>query len=512
MPQVNNKRIAKNTIILYFRTIITVFISLFTSRLILLLLGVDDYGINSAVAGVIAMFGVVSGSLSSSISRFITFELGHGDFIKLNKIFSTAINIQLIIGLLILILGETIGVWFLNTQMNIPDGRMVAANWVLQCALFSFFIGLTQIPYTACIIGHEKMTAFAWFSVVESVLRLVIVYMLYFSPIDKLIFYSILGLIVTTLIRVAQMIYCNMHFSECHYKFTFERALVKEMTGFAGWSFLTNTSWIFNTQGVSILINIFFGVAINAARGLAASIEGVVIKFCNDFMTAINPQITKSYAAGEINEMNNLICRGAKYSYYLLLVTSLPLVFEAHTVLKLWLGQVPDYTVTFFRLTFVFSLIQNLGSTGYTGCMATGNIKWYTIIITSVGFLVFPLTWFLFELGYPVETTYYVSIIIYSILVVIRLFIMRYLWGFPIFMFFSRVIYPIFVVTTLSLILPGVLYCYMEHGIIKTILVILTSITSGLIVIYSFGLNSNERKIFSDRAKIITNKYIKTKR
>lgn len=506
---VNNKRIAKNTLMLYGRTLFSMLISLITSRVTLEALGVNNYGINSAVAGVIAMFSVVSGSLSGSISRFITFELGRKDFDKLRRIFSTSINIQLVIGVFILLLGETLGVWFLNTQMNIPDGRMVAANWVLQCAMISFFIGLTQTPYTACIIGHEKMSVFAWFSIVESIFRLGIVYLLYISPYDKLITLSVLGLCVSICMRFAQRIYCSRTFSECSYSFIIDKGLLKEMTGFAGWTFLTNTAWIFNTQGINILINIFFGVAFNAARGLATSIEGMIVKFCNDFTTALRPQITKSYAAGEIDDMNKLICRGARFSYYLLFIMSLPLMFEAHAVIYLWLGQVPDYTVTFFRLTVILALMQNLGGTGYTGCMATGRIKWYTIIITTVGCFVFPLTWIAFKLGAPVESTYYISIIIYALLNVIRLYIMRHLWGFPISMFFTKVILPVVKVTVLSLILPTILYLRLDYGIIKALIVMSTSILSGILITFIFGLSVSERSMILNKSKEILNKFIK---
>lgn len=506
---VNNKRIAKNTLMLYGRTLFSMLISLITSRVTLEALGVNNYGINSAVAGVIAMFSVVSGSLSGSISRFITFELGRKDFDKLRRIFSTSINIQLVIGVFILLLGETLGVWFLNTQMNIPDGRMVAANWVLQCAMISFFIGLTQTPYTACIIGHEKMSVFAWFSIVESTFRLGIVYLLFISPYDKLITLSVLGLCVSICMRFAQRIYCSRTFSECSYSFIIDKGLLREMTGFAGWTFLTHTSWIFNTQGINLLINIFFGVAFNAARGLATSIEGMIVKFCNDFTTALRPQITKSYAAGELDDMNRLICRGARFSYYLLFIMSLPLMFEAHAVIYLWLGQVPDYTVMFFRLTVVFTLIQHLGGTGYTGCMATGRIKWYTIIITSVGCLVFPLTWIAYKFNAPVETAYYISIVIYAILNVIRLYIMRHLWGFPISMFFTKVILPVVKVTVLSLILPTILYLRLDHGIIKALIVMSTSILSGILITFIFGLSVSERSMILNKSKDILNKYTK---
>lgn len=503
MPQVNNKRIAKNTLMLYGRTLFSMLISLITSRVTLHALGVDDYGINSAVAGVIAMFRVVSGSMSGAISRFITFELGHGDHDKLRRIFSTSINIQLCIGILILILGETLGVWFLNTRMNIPDGRMFAANWVLQCALLSFFIGLTQTPYTACIIGHEKMSVFAWFSIIESVFRLIIVYLLYVSPLDKLISYAVLGLSVSVIIRMAQRVYCSRTFSECRYAFLIDKSLIKELTGFAGWTFLTNCAWIFNTQGVNLLINIFFGVAFNTARGLANSIEGMLVKFSNDFTTALKPQITKSYAAGEIDEMNKLVCRGARFSYFLLFILSLPLMFEAQAVIYLWLGQVPDYTVILFRLTVIFSLVQHLGSTGYTACLATGRIKWYTIIISSVGFLVFPLTWVAFKLNAPIESTYCISIIIYAILNMIRLFIMHHLWGFPVSMFITKVIQPIVIVSVLSVIVPLVLYLNLDAGINKTIIVMISSVLSGLFVTFIFGLEAAERSLVRTKSKAI---------
>lgn len=503
MPQIDNNKIAKNTLMLYGRTAFVLFISLLTSRVTLRALGVDNYGINSAVAGVIGMFSIVSGSLSRSISRFITFELGKGNYEKLQRIFSTSLNIQLAIGVLLLLIGETIGVWFLNTQMTIPEGRMTAANWVLQCAMFSFFIGLTQTPYTACIVGHEKMSAFAWFSIVESVFRLIIVYLLYVLPYDKLITLSILGFIVSQCIRSAQRIYCVKSFAECRYSFIFDKTLVKEMTGFAGWSFLTNSVWIFSNQGINILINIFFGVTFNAARGLAVSLEGHIKRFCSDFMTAMNPQITKSYAAGEIDEMNKLICRGTRFAYILMFVLSLPLMFEAYTVLYLWLGMVPDYTVLFFRLATIGSLITLLGQTGVTSVMATGRIKWYTIIISSVTVLVFPLTWLFYKMGAPVEVSYYFFIAIYAIDDVIRLFIMRHLWGFPILMYIKDAILPVIYMTLLSLILPFAFSHYLKNGITSSIVIIFVCFLSSVLAAYMVGLKSAERKMVQKKIQLL---------
>lgn len=508
MSQVDNKRIARNTLVLYTRSIVILIISLFTSRITLQALGVNNYGIHSAVGGVIAMFSVVSSSLSKSISRYITYELGRGDVEKLKRIFSTSLNIQLGIGLFLLLFGETVGVWFLNTHMNIPEGRMTAANWVLQCAMISFFVGLTQTPYTACIIGHEKMSIFASFSIASTFLKLIIVYLLYISPFDKLITYSILGLIVSILMRMIQRIYCSRKFEECHYKFVFDKPLLKEMTGFAGWSFLTNTAWIFNTQGINILINIFFGVSYNAARSIAGTMEGAVKKFSADFSVALNPQITKSYAAGEIDEMNKLICRGARFTYYLMFVLSLPLIFEAYYALYLWLGKVPDHTILFYRLALFATLANMIGGTGYTACMATGNIKWYTIIITSVGFLVFPLTWIAYKIGFSAEWSYIFFIIIYIIVDIVRLFIMRHLWGFPVMMFVKDAIIPILLVSIISIIVPSLIYFTMEQSLLRAAIVTVVSLLSGFGAVYTVGLNNGERMMLRNKICEIVNKKI----
>ena len=304
----NNKRIAKNTLLLYVRTLFIMLVTLYTSRVVLNTLGVSDYGIYNVVGGVVAMFSVISVSLSSSISRFITYELGHGDFDKLKRIFSTSINIQVGISLVILVLAEVFGVWFLNTKMNIPAERMTAANWVLQCSLLSFIIGLISVPYNACIIAHERMSAFAYISILEVVLKLAVVYMLLVSPYDKLATYAVLLVVVALIVRLTYGQYCKRHFEESRYRFVHDKSLIKEMTGFAGWSFFGNGAYMLNTQGVDMLINIFFGVTFNAARGVATQVQNAVMQFVNNFTVAVNPQITKSYASGEREYMYKLVC------------------------------------------------------------------------------------------------------------------------------------------------------------------------------------------------------------
>lgn len=501
MAQIDNRRLAKNTLILYGRTIFSLFISLLASRVTLHVLGISNYGINSAVAGAMAMLSVVAGSLSGSISRFISFELGRGDIGRLKKIFSTAINIQLLFGAVVILVGETLGVWFLNTQMNIPDGRMVAANWVFQCALVSFFIGLTQSPYTALIIGHERMSAYAWFSVLSSILRLAIVYMLYLSPYDKLVSLSVLGLMVSVGIRMAQRLYCRRKFEECRYELVFDRTLMVEMSGFAGWTFLTHTAWIFSKQGISVLINIFFGVTYNAACGLALSLEGAVRKFYNDFMTAIKPQITKSYAAGEIAEMNRLICQGTRIIYYLMFIIILPLMVETYSFLYLWLGEVPEYTVLFFRLSMVGMMVTLLGQTGVISVMASGQVKLYTIVISSIAFLVLPITYVAYRTGAAVEIAYLIFILIFAIEDVVRLFIMRHIWGFPVMMYLKDALLPIIIVTIVSLALPVALYPISRGGLASSMFYAFLCFLSASLTVSFVGLKTSERAIVMNNVK-----------
>lgn len=490
----SNKRIAKNTLLLYFRTLFIMAITLYTSRVILNALGVEDYGIYNVVGGVVAMFSLLSGSLSNAISRFITFELGRGDIKRLSVIFSTSVNIQLGLSLLIMILGAVVGGWFLNTQMNIPEGRMTAANWVLYCSLLMFCVNLVSIPYNACIIAHERMAAFAYVSILEASLKLLICYLIVVSPFDKLISYAILLVVVALIIRLVYGIYCGRRFEECHYRPTYDRSLLKQMGSFAGWQFLTNCCWMFNTQGVNILINMFFGVTLNAARGIATQVDGAIQQFVNNFMTAVNPQITKDYAAGRMQEMFTLVCRGAKFSYFLLMIFAIPVMLETEYILTLWLKTVPDYTVVFLQLTIVGSMVNMLGGTGLTACMATGNIKRYSILISSVGVLVFPLTWIAFKCDLPAESTYVIFILVYVGVTIVRLFIMKGLLHFPPMLFVRKVVLPMFVVTPVSVILPLVVVNSLSESFWRLCLTVIVSLVSSSTVIYLIGLTNNERR------------------
>ena len=509
--QANNKRLARNTIVLYFRTIIVMLVSLYTSRVILAELGVEDFGIYNVVGGVIAMFSVVSGSISNAISRFITYELGKGNSERLKEVFCTSVNIQVGIGLLVVMLGETIGLWFLNVHMNIPEGRTLAANWVLQCSLLAFVINLLSIPYNACIIAHERMTAFAYIGILDVVMKLLVVLILPFVLVDKLIVYSLLIVLVAIIVRIIYAVYCTRNFTECRYCFIYNKALLRQMAGFSGWQFLTNTCWIVNTQGVNVLSNIYFGVTVNAARGIAHQVEGAVLQFVGNFMTALNPQLVKSYAQGDQERFFKLICRGAKFSYYLLLLMALPVLFETEFLLGLWLKEVPEYSVLFVRLSIIAALSNMLGNTSVAACMATGDLKRYTIIISAVGYTVFPLTWIVFKCGYGPEYAYIVFIFIYFIIIFVRLYVMKGLINFPPMLYIQKVLVPIIPVTAMAVLIPSILNIYYEYNsFLQFVIISIGCVCSSIFSIYLIGLSVKERRFIATKSlNLIKSKFRK---
>lgn len=507
----NNKRIAKNTLLLYVRMLFTMAVSLFTSRVILNTLGVEDYGINNVVGGIVTMFSVLSGSLSSSISRFITFELGKGNIERLKTIFSTGVNIQLGMSVSIIIIAEAVGIWFLNTKMNIPTDRMVAANWVFQCAILTFVLNLLSVPYNAAIIAHEKMSAFAYISVVEVSLKLIIVYMLMISPFDRLETYAVLLLLVGAVIRFIYGYYCKRHFEECTYHFVFDKPVLKEMTGFAGWNFLGNGAYMLNTQGVNILMNLYFGVAVNAARGIATQVDAALKQFVNNFTTAVNPQITKSYAQGDLDYMHKLVCRSAKFSAFLMMFFAVPIILETNTILTIWLKTVPDYAVIFLQWIIISSFMDTvLANSLVTSMFATGKIKRYQIIVTTVGCLVFPLSWIAFKLGFEPQVGYILYFIIYTILLFVRLYLLKDMVKLPVMMYIREVLYKLAPIIVVGFAIPGILILTMDAGWLRLILVCLLSVLVTAASEYFIGLSNKEKNFVAEKIKLVIGK-IKSK-
>lgn len=499
----SNRLLIRNTAFLYGRTFLIMLITLYSSRVILNALGVEDYGTYNAVAGLVSMFGILTASLSTAISRYLTYELGRNDanIDKLKKIFSISLEIQSLFSLVILILGETIGLWFVNTKLNIPAERLYAANWVWQGALLSFVFSLIKVPHHAVMIAHEHMNSYAIFSVLYSVLKLLICFLIIWGPFDRLAFYAVLHTFVDFLLLMMYVIYCKRHFTECHYHHSKDRDLTHNMFGFAGFSFMNNSANILNLQGVNILINIFFGVALNAARSIATQVEGAIMQLVENVTFSINPQITKSYAAEDKSRMFSLVCKGTKYSYYLMLLFAVPVFLEAEFILAIWLKTVPVFTVIFLRLTLIGALCKMLGNTGYTACMATGNIKKYSIWITAVGILVFPITWIAYKMGAPVEYAYYAFIVIYILVEVVRLILMKEMLDFPPMMFVKEVVVKIFTVTPVVVLLPSILFYYMSPGWLRLIVIVVVATISSGLGIYYLGLSKYEREYFTGIVK-----------
>ena len=505
----NNKRIAKNTLLLYMRMIFLMLISLYTSRVVLNALGVENYGIYNVVGGVVAMFSFVSGSLSGAISRFTTFELGRGNIEKLKTVFSTSVTIQLCISVVFILLAETVGLWFLNTKMNIPEERLFAANIVLHLSVFSFIVGLISVPYNASIIAHEKMSAFAYISIVEAVFKLGVAILITMSPIDVLIFYAILLAFVSLIIRLIYGIYCKRHFEECTYHFTLDKPLLKEMTGYAGWTFFGSTAYLFNTQGVNMLINLFFDVTVNAARGVAVRVNAIVVQFINNFMMAINPQITKSYARGDLDYMHILMCRSAKFSSFLMFLLAVPIVIEAPLILKLWLINPPEYAAIFVQLTFLGTFIDNvLGGNLVVAMQATGHVRRYQTIVASIGTAVFFGTWLVFWLGFPPQSTYIVFTVVYTVLLFVRLWLLRDMVKLSRMMYVREVLFRVIPVLILSFILPLIVKSFMSPGFLRLVCVCLVSLPVTAALSYYLGMTANEKVFIQEKViSKITSKF-----
>ena len=504
----NNKRIAKNTLALYIRTIITMGVGLFTSRVVLNILGVDDYGIYNVVGGVVAMFSIVTASLSQAISRYLTYELGKDNKERLHTIFCTSVNIQLLMSLIVVVLMEVVGIWFLNNKMNIVSERMYAANWVFQFSILSFVVSLVSVPYNAVIIAHERMKAFAYVSILEAVLKLVLVTGLYFSNIDKLITYAFLMFMVSVIIRIVYGCYCKRHFAECQYSLIFDKSLFADMTKFAGWNSVAATSYIFNTQGVNIISNLFFGVAVNAARGVALQVDSIIRGFVNNFTTAVKPQIIKSYSSGDYDYMSKLICSATKYSYYLMLFFALPFMFEAEMILKIWLNNYPAYAPSFVRLTMVITLIMILGDLLYTNVLAIGKLKNYVLLETCVSIFIFPLSYLLFFIGLPPEIPYILFALVYAILIGVRLIYLRREMFFPSMMYIKQTLLPTMSTTLLALVVPIVVkYVFLNEDTIGTfLLTIMLCILSTVLSIYFIGIDNTERLFVRDKLRRILKK------
>lgn len=502
----NNKRIAKNTLLLYVRMLFMLVVSLYTSRVVLNTLGVTDYGVYNVVGGVVAMFGFINSSMSSATQRYITFALGRGDIPHLQTVFSTALQIHLLIAVLVALLGETVGLWFLYEKMQIPAGRMDAAFWVLQCSIVSAMVMVASVPYNADIIAHEKMSAFAYISVLEVVLKLAVVYVLLAFPCDKLVLYAFLILAVQLLVRFCYTHYCHRHFVETRYRRVWDKALFKEMTGFAGWSMFGNLSAVLFGQGLNMLLNVFFGPVVNAARAVSVQVQHAIQQFVGNFQMALNPQITKTYARGEMDEMHKLMFRSARFSFYLLFFLSLPVLLETDFILTLWLKTVPEDTVVFLRIMICISLMYTLSNPLMVANQATGKVKKYQSVCGSILLMILPVSYVCLRLGFPAYSVFIVHFVMEGITQAVRMVLLRPLTGIRLRDYFSHIYARVLSVGALSVAVPLLVYVNMADTVWRFLAVSVVSVLSVGTVSYTVGLSGGERVFVKAKAKSAYNK------
>lgn len=489
----NNKRIAVNTVLLYIRMVIIMFIGLYTSRIVLDALGVEDYGIYNLVGGFVTMFSVVRAGLVSSTHRFLAFDLGKRDVVNLNKTFSTLIIIYIVLCFIIFLLSETIGTWFIETKMSIPHNRLQAAHWVFQTSLVSLVITLLCSPYNSLIIAYEKMGVFAYLTIYEVIAKLIVAYMIYLSQGDKLITYSILLCIFQVSVPFFYWLYCKRCFIETNILWKIDKAKIKEIYAFAGWSMLGGVANMGFTQGLNILLGMFFSPLVNAARGVAVQVQSAVLLFLRNFQMAIDPQIIKSYARNDIVYMIKLIHVSARFSYILLLVLSLPLIFEADYVLSIWLVEVPKYTSLFFKLIIITTMYEAISNPYTKAVHATGNIKLYEICTSGVLLLIVPISYVVLKLGGAPYSVFIVHIVLGAFTMIARIELANNIAKIPISIFTRKIVPSIIIVTIISIIITMTPSIFMEENFYRFIIRFLLSTLSILISTMFFAVSSDER-------------------
>lgn len=506
MSSEKNKLIAKNTAMLYFRMLFTMAVSLYTSRIVLNILGEEDFGIYNVVGGVVIMFSFLNSAMASGTQRFLSFELGKKNHEQLKKVFSMSLNIHATIAIIIFLLAESIGLWFLNTQLTIPQERMIAANWVYQFSILAFIVTIMSVPYNAAIISHERMNIFAYVGILEVTLKLVIVLMLQWFGFDKLKLYAIFVFLVSLIIRLIYGFYCKRNFKECNYFLFWDKKLYNTLMSFAGWNLWGNFASVTMNQGINILLNIFFGPVVNAARGIAFQVNGAISSFVNNFQIALNPQIVKSYATNDNAYMHKLITQGSKYSFFLLFTICLPILLETELILQWWLKIVPEFTVVFCRLIIINTLIDCLSGPLMTAAQASGKIKLYQSSVGGLLLLILPLSFILLKMGYGPESTLYISIGVSILALILRLLILRNIINLSTTVFMINIVQRILPVIIISIIIPLIIRHQVDQHHTRFIISTFTSITSVIICIYWIGMNRNERNFIKIRLIQVINK------
>ncbi len=496
---INVKRIAKNTIMLYVRMLLIMVVSLYTARVVLKVLGVEDFGINNVVAGVVAMFGFFNSAMTMATQRFLNVEMGRNDPESLNRTFKMAVNIHAIVAIIVLVLSETVGIYLVNNVLNIPENRMVAANWIFQFAIIGACITIVQVPYNSLIYAREKMNVYAYISIGEAVLKLLLVMLLAVIEWDKLILYGLLTVALQFLVFLIYFIYTNKNFAESKYSIMWDGGIFKKMAGFMGWNIFGQIAMVGTTQGVNVVVNVFHGVLLNAAMAVTNQVNNAITSFVNNFQTSFRPQIMKSYAANEIAEMNGLVIKASKMSFYLLYLISVPLMFNIDFVLDVWLDVVPEYSGIFCKLLIWYTYLEALGLPLVMSIMATGRNRNYQIVISLIISLNLILTWLFLKLGFRVEVIFYVKIAVSLIGLFVRMIFAKNQAEMRIASFLTGSLKPVFFVLLVTQPCYYLLHHFYDRGGIwfwLLLTVVLEMII--VVVVYYIGMTRNERLFVND--------------
>ena len=507
----NNKRIAKNTLLLYIRMLLLMLIGLYTSRVVLNALGVEDYGIYNVVGGLVALFSILTGSLSSASSRFLVYELGKYNNRHLTDVFSSILFIHLFQAVILLILAEIIGIWFLNEKMVIPVDRIAAANWVFHLSVLSLFFSVITVPYNAAIIAHEKMSAFTYISIYEGCGKLLACFALLISPIDQLVFYAFLLLCIQVSTRLLFFLYSRKHFAECSVRWHVDKKHVKEILSYTGWTMIGSSSAVLKSQGGNVLINLFGGPVVNAARSISNQVLYAVNGFVTNFITALTPQITKTYAKGDLEYMKTLVAYGSRFSYYMLLLLCLPILMNTHFILNIWLVQIPEHTVCFVQLTLCLALIDSISFPLITAQQATGNVRNYQIAVGSLQLMNLPVSYIFLKLGGGPETILYVAIFFSLCCLATRIYMLRNSVQLETSLFLKRVIVNILFVTISSAIVPSFMMIHLDESWSSFISITFLCFLFSLLSILFIGCHRDERQFVFDKISFVVSKILRKK-
>lgn len=490
-----SKRIVKNTMFLYIRMFLLMGITLYTSRIVLNELGVSDYGIYSLVGGIVIMLGFFNAAMSSATQRYLSFDIGKGDFVQLKKTFSITLTIHIGIAVLGLLLAETLGLWYVNYKMVFPEDRLFAVNVVYQFSVLTFLLKIIQVPYNALIIARERMNLYAYVSILEAILKLAIVFLLVYFGTDKLITYAILTFSVAFIIRMIYQVYCRREFAESRYQFQYDKKYYKELISYSGWNLFGNISSVAKGQGVNMVLNLFFGTVVNAAYGVTNQVYAAVNMFVSNFQLALNPQIIQNYSKGDVKQSQYLISQGSKFSFFLILILVTPVILNTDYILQLWLKNPPEHSILFIQLSLINLLIDCLSNPLMVGAQATGNIKWYQIIVGSLVFLNLPISYLILKLGYEPHSVYMVSITISIISLQFRLYFLKRVMNFSVKEYYFKVLSKATLLAGLSAVIIFLIKNYLRFELNFITLIIESAVLVGILVlmIILLGINKKEK-------------------